>query len=203
MITRCLVGVAIAALLAMGHAPAPSREAIDPVPARLPVLERRVALLAARAPEAERVYWRDIYPIESGLLRSGRVRDERTARVAAWAIVREAEKRHLSPALVAAVVGQENPWLIPDTTSSAGAVGWMQVMPFHQDDGSPHLRACGPGDLADGELNVCYGADIFRQKIGLALDRALRDALNWYSGCVNTPGCESYAEAVVRRTNQQ
>lgn len=195
MAARALVGVTLAALIWLAPARAPVQEAVAPdLSGRLAVMEQKARLLTESADEVERRYAVDVLPIESALLSTGRVRDHRLARVAAWALVREAESRHLSPALLAAVMQVENPWLVSDTVSFAGAVGWMQVMPFHADESNP----CG-SDLTDGPTSVCFGADILRGYLGTALDKAIRVALLRYNGCVRTPGCENYAETVTRR----
>lgn len=156
-------------------------------------MERKASVLLESATEVERRYWTDVYPIEAGLLSTGRVRDPGMARQAAWAIVLESERRHLSPRLIAEVMKVENPWLVRDTVSYAGAVGWMQVMPFHAADGA---HPCGT-DLTDGPTSVCFGADILREYIGRALDDALRQALLRFNGCRTTPGCERYAVDIM------
>jgi soluble lytic murein transglycosylase-like protein len=81
-------------------------------------------------------------------------------------------------------------------SGSGGAVGWMHVMPFH----ASAVHPCGP-DLTDGPTSVCYGADILRSYLGEALDAAIRAALLRYNGCVRTPGCEAYADLVLRNLN--
>jgi len=164
----------------------------DPM-AQLATMERQAATLSASMAGDITRYVRDVEPIERALLR--RARDPWLARQAAWALVFEAEERDLSPRLVSKVLRVENPWLIPDTTSFAGAVGWMQIMPLHVYDGHP----CGT-DLTDGITSVCYGSSILRDYLGRALDRAIRESLNSYSGCVRTPGCESYAMKVINLT---
>lgn len=189
-------GVLLAATLAVAPPRAPAGYLLDEVrvlDARLSGLERRARLLVESASEVEVIYWTEVEPLERALL--ARARDPEQARVAAWALVREAETRHVSPALLAAVLQVENPWLIADTSSSAGAVGWMQIMPFHARDGR---HACGP-DLTDGPTSVCYGAAILRKYLGRALDDAIRRALLAYNGCVRTPGCELYADHVLAR----
>jgi len=167
----------------------------DPM-VRVAAMKRRAQVLQETGDEVIRKYVRDVSPLEYALLRFGRVRDPRQARLAAWAIVRETETRHLSPQLIASLMKVEDPWLVPDTVSSAGAVGWMQIMPMHVYDGHP----CGT-DLTDGDVNVCYGTTILREYIGRALDRALREALLAYNGCVSTPGCELYADRVLAGVN--
>jgi hypothetical protein len=198
MKTRVLLAM-LAVVIIAGHQ-RPATTAAEPSDAellsRLDRMERQAAILSQSMDEVTTRYFRDVYPIESALLATGRVREAVMARRVAWALVRETERRHLSPRLIAEVVKKENPWLKRDTTSFAGAVGITQVMPFHA-LGGPHRDACGGADLTDVDVNVCYGTDIFREKIGIALDRALRDALNWYSGCVRTPGCEQYAVGIM------
>ena len=147
--------------------------------------------------EVIRKYVRDVFPIEYALLKTGRVRDPFMARMAALALVLEGERWGMGPRVLTSILQEENPWLVPDTTSFAGAVGWMQVMPFHAIDGR---HPCGP-DLTDGPTSVCYGADIFRSYFGRALRRAMEQALLNYNGCVNTPGCEMYAQRVLARVN--
>lgn len=189
-------GISLALTLALAPRPAPVPELLEiqALDAQLSKMERQARLLTESAGKVEAVYARDVEPIERALLR--RARDPWLARQAAWAIVVEAETRDLSPALVAAVMMVENPWLDEDTVSYAGAVGLMQVMPTHL--GS---HDCGP-DLTDGDVNVCYGTSILREYIGAALDEAVRDALNRYSGCRATPGCEKYAAKVVNLTEE-
>ena len=199
MAMRAAVGIVLAALIWT----APAQE-LKPKPvglgdqsALMDVYERRAALLLASNAEVLERYRRDVEPIELALLEGGRVRDPMQARVAAWAIVRETETRHLSPQLIASVLREEDPWLVTDTVSYAGAVGWMQVMPQHVYPTHP----CGT-DLTDGNVSVCYGSEIMREYMGEALDAAIRVALLRYNGCKATPGCEQYAERVLGRINQ-
>jgi soluble lytic murein transglycosylase-like protein len=197
MKTRVLLAM-LAVVIIAGHR-RPPVTAVEPSDAqllsRLDLLERQAAILSQSMDEVTTKYYRDVRPIETALLRRASRPD--LAKAAAWAVVREAESRHLSPALVAAVLQVENPWLAPDTVSYAGAVGLMQVMPFHVSDNHP----CGV-DLTDGDTNVCYGADILRSYLGRALDDALRVALLRYNGCVRTPGCERYAAHVTARLDR-
>ena len=199
MAARAIIGLALATLIYLAPAPPPTQEPIGlgDLGGRLAVMERKARLLTESGAQVMDRYRRDVAPIEMALLRSNRVRDPMMARLAAWAIVRETETRHLSPELVAAVIRVEDPWLVTDTVSYAGAVGWMQIKPLHVYDGHP----CGT-DLTDGDTNVCYGTTILREYIARALDRALREALLAYNGCVSTPGCEVYADHVLDRVNQ-
>lgn len=155
-------------------------------------LEARVRVLEASQSEVQALYKDEVAPIEALLV--GRARTPALARRAAWALVVEAKARDLSPRLIAGVLRIENPWLVTDTASFAGAVGWMQVMPSHL--GERRHSECGP-DLSDGPTSVCYGADVLRWYIGAALDDAIRIALLRYNGCVRTPGCERYADDVL------
>jgi len=170
--------------------------------AQVAALERRAQVLQDTGDEVIRKYFRDVFPLEYALLETGRVRNPWMARVAAWALVLEGEKWDIGPQLFASIMQEENPWLIPDTTSYAGAVGWMQVMPFHAVAGGRHRVACGSDDLTAGPVSVCYGADIYRLYFGRALRRALEQALNGYGGCVRAPGCELYATRVMARLDQ-
>lgn len=189
--------VVLLALCAAPFLPRTTRTRIEhavyDVRAELAAMERQAATLSESMDRDLTRYVRDVEPIERALLR--RARDPWLARQAAWAVVLEAETRELSPALVAAVLQVENPWLVPDTTSYAGAVGWMQIMPMHVYDSHP----CGT-DLTDGPTSVCYGSAILRDYLGRALDRAIREGLNAYNGCVRTPGCSTYATKVVNLT---
>ena len=157
---------------------------------KLDVIERKLRLLHESANEVTALYEQDVAPLEQELHK--RALDPMMARRAAWAIVKEAKARHLNPRLILEILKAENPWLITDTTSSAGAIGWMQVMPFHQSETHP----CG-NDLTDGPTNVCYGADILRSYLGSAMSSAIRVALLRYNGCVRTPGCEAYADNIM------
>lgn len=111
----------------------------------------------------------------------------------AVALVRESHHTGLDARLLLAVLIVENPWLDPDARSFVGAVGLMQVMPFHAG-----RWGCGGLDLTDPEVNICHGARILAHTIrrsGGELDRALL----LYNGCVrgsNTPGCHRYPEWV-------
>lgn len=157
-------------------------------------MERQAAALSVSMDRDITRYFREVFPLEWALL--PRARDPWLARVAAWALVVEAERWGMGPRLLTSIIQEENPWLVTDTTSSAGAVGWGQIMPLHAGQHDP----CGD-DLRDGPTSVCYSASISRQYFGRALRRALVETLNGYSGCVSKPGCELYAERVLGRLN--
>ena len=111
------------------------------------------------------------------------------------ALVREGRREGIDPRLLAAMVLVENPWLDPFAQSPVGAVGLMQVMPFHA--GS---WGCGRTDLTHVETNVCHGTKILAE----ALRRTNGDldaALLRYNGCrlgTNTPDCHKYPSKVYR-----
>jgi len=115
-------------------------------------------------------------------------------RVAA-AIVKEGRKRKIGTSLLVGVILTENPWLDPRATSSVGARGLMQVMPFHAGK-----WGCGSRDLFNVESNICHGVAVLADNLRHA--RTLPQALLGYNGCVrgtNTPDCWKYPRSVYRR----
>lgn len=143
------------------------------------------------------MYEDEIAPIERVLLH---YRDDTTlARRIATSLVREGRRTGLSPDLLLAVLLVENPMLDPTARSSVGAVGLMQVMPFH----AGNWKACS-GELQQIETNICYGAEIFKanlQATGGDVERALLR----YNGCVrgtNTPNCGLYPMHVYARAGR-
>jgi soluble lytic murein transglycosylase-like protein len=125
---------------------------------------------------------------------SKRTRNPAMAERAAWAVIREAGQLKVSPSLLAAVLLIENRALDSSAVSSQGAVGLMQVMPFHA--GS---YGCASADLQTVDANICHGARILHSymKRTQSVPRALRR----YNGCVsgsNTPGCHRYPVRVLR-----
>ena len=200
MIIRTILAVALVAGAVYLAPPTPQlwgRERLEPDPmVQVAAMKRRAQVLQETGDEVIRKYVRDVFPVEYTLLKTGRVRDPWMARMAAWALVLEGERWGMGPRVLASIMQEENPRLVPDTTSYAGAVGWMQIMPLHVRADHP----CG-SDLTDGPTSVCYGADIYRAYFGRALRRAMEQALLNYNGCVNTPGCEMYAQRVLARVN--
>jgi soluble lytic murein transglycosylase len=79
------------------------------------------------------------------------------------AIVAEAERRGLDPALVAAVVNAESGFL-PDSRSSQGAVGLMQMLPETARfvAGLPNRPSPSPDRLEDPAVNIAYGTRYLR-----------------------------------------
>jgi len=113
-------------------------------------------------------------------------------------LVREGKRSSLDPTLLVAVLLTENPDLEPRATSSAGARGLMQVMPFH----AGHW-GCASSDLFDIDSNICHGVRILADN--LRQSRTLPAALLQYNGCVrgtNTPDCYSYARKVYRHARR-
>ncbi|HUF77244.1 MAG TPA: transglycosylase SLT domain-containing protein [Longimicrobiales bacterium] len=114
----------------------------------------------------------------------------------AIALIREGRATGIDPRLLVAVMLVENPWLDLQISSSAGAVGLMQVMPFHAGN-----WGCPGADLTDLDTNICHGtrilADALRRTSG-----DLSAALLKYNGCVlgtHTPDCHQYPEWVYSR----
>jgi soluble lytic murein transglycosylase-like protein len=160
-------------------------------------MEARAAVMGRGLSMAEAYYDREIRPVE-GVLRPYHA-DLEWVRTVSFALVREGRKVGVDPRVLAAVVLVENPWLDPDIRSSEGAVGLMQVMPFHAG-----RWECGSDDLTDPYVNVCHGARIFRHLLARAggdLDKALLA----YNGCVNgtnTSDCHLYPSHVYSRAGR-
>jgi soluble lytic murein transglycosylase-like protein len=114
------------------------------------------------------------------------------------AIVDQAKKENLDPALLVGVLLTEDATLDPRARSSVGARGLMQVMPLHSGK-----WGCGSKDLFDVEVNICHGVQILKA----AMDGApnTRVALLRYNGCVrgrNTPNCHTYDDKVLRHAGR-
>jgi soluble lytic murein transglycosylase-like protein len=127
------------------------------------------------------------------LLRRRNPEPEMAGRMAR-AILVEARRLKVAPSLLAAVLLIENPRLQAEAVSSQGAMGLMQVMPFHAGE-----FGCASDDLLEVEANICHGARVF----GRYLRRAptVERALLRYNGCVrsiNTPNCQRYPAKVLR-----
>ena len=82
------------------------------------------------------------------------------------AIVEHSARTGLEPALVAAVIQAESGF-VPDSRSSQGAVGLMQVLPatarFVAE--GPHRPSPAPERLEDPEVNIAYGTSYLRYLI--------------------------------------
>ena len=84
--------------------------------------------------------------------------------------------------------------VVVGAVSRSGAVGLMQVMPFHA--GS---YGCASADLRLVDANICHGARILHTY--LVRTRSVPRALRRYNGCVSgtvTPGCHRYPLRVLR-----
>lgn len=125
--------------------------------------------------------------------------NQRFARQLAWHVVLESQAAGVNPDFMVAIIKIEDPWLDPKIVSKAGAVGITQVMPMHAGK-----WGCGK-DLRDVRTNVCTGAHIMaaylREQWRVQANAANRGALLAYNGCVRTPGCESYADNVLGKTD--
>jgi len=166
---------------------------------RLPIeeLEVRAAVLSRGVGMVESFYRTRVEPVEH--LLSPYHEDPDFVRQVALGLVREGERAGVDPRVLASVLLVENPWLDPVIESSQGAVGLMQVMPFHAG-----RWGCTSSDLEDVEGNLCHGARIFAaylEQKGGDLDRALLA----YNGCVrgtNTPDCHLYPAHVYSRAGR-
>ena len=166
-------------------APSPLEDALRTLEAQADVLEREVAGVDAFIAQ-------EMEPLVHVLTR---MRNDRPhARRIALALVREGHRAGVDPRLLLAVMAVENPWLEPAAASFMGAIGLMQVMPFHA--GS---WGCDGADLTDPDTNICHGARILADALVRSngdLDRALLR----YNGCVrgtNTPDCHLYPSKVL------
>ena len=129
----------------------------------------------------------------AAILRERTSDSERANRVAA-ALVREGRRANIGATLLVGVLLTENPELEPRATSSVGARGLMQVMPFHAGN-----WGCSSSNLFDIDANICHGVQILADN--LKHSRNLPAALQRYNGCIrgtNTPDCHRYAGKVYR-----
>jgi soluble lytic murein transglycosylase-like protein len=86
---------------------------------------------------------------------------------------------------------------VPGCTSPAGAVGIMQIMPFHS-----CRWGCSSRNLLNIESNICHGVNILASYIRTSPN--LNKALLRYNGCVrgtNTPNCHTYPRKVLGYAN--
>jgi soluble lytic murein transglycosylase-like protein len=163
----------------------------------LDALEDRLRQVTSGWADLDEYYRSTVAPVERVLLRYGA--DRELAERVAVALVRESNVVGLDARLLLAVLLVENPWLDPVIRSPVGAVGLMQVMPFHRGQ----WQGCAP-DLEDVDANICHGVRIFAhyfRQTGGDLDRALLR----YNGCVrgtNTPNCHQYPYHVFARAGQ-
>jgi soluble lytic murein transglycosylase-like protein len=201
-----LVALAASALLAAVEFTPSQAIATPPLSAVIAAGAPGYGRLAAAAPlpvpvdsaRLEReVVWRYNYRPLAQLLgrRNG---DPATATRIARAIIKESKRLQVAPSLLAGMLLTENARLEPETVSSQGAIGLMQVMHFHAGEFD-----CESDDLVDVESNICHGARVF----GRYLKRTgnVKRALLRYNGCVtsaNTPNCHRYPAKVIRAAGQ-
>lgn len=113
-------------------------------------------------------------------------------------INREAKRHALDPALIAAVINVESKW-VPDTVSSAGAVGLMQLLPNTAAfiARQPKRPSPPPDELTDPEINITYGSWYLRYLV--TNHRDLPAALAAYNaGDQNVRIWEQHAKAEGR-----
>lgn len=178
------------------------RESFAPAPRLSPVLthlERRVSIVEADGDSLSSFHRTRLVPLMEALDTRMAVERSHLERIAI-ALIREGRATGIDPRLLLAVMLVENPWLDLAARSPVGAVGLMQVMPFHAGN-----WGCPGEDLEDLDLNICHGARILAD----ALHRSggdLSRALLRYNGCVlgtNTPDCHSYPEWVYGRAGAE
>lgn len=166
--------------------------------AAVDALESRAMHVGGLFENVEDVYEEQVAPIERVLL-GYRDDDPQLVRRVAVALVREARRTQVEPRLLLAVLLVENPWINPTARSPVGAVGLMQVMPFHRGQWKP----CEPS-LEDVDANICHGARIFAWNLKAAKGNVDK-ALLRYNGCVkgtNTPNCHQYPTHVYARAGR-
>ena len=162
-------------------------------------LERRVSGIEADGRALADFHATRVAPLMAALDNRMAIDRSHLERIAI-ALIREGRATGIDPRLLAAVMLVENPWLDLGIRSSAGAVGLMQVMPFHAGN-----WGCPGADLTDLETNVCHGSRILAD----ALRRSngdLSGALLRYNGCVlgtHTPDCHQYPEWVFTRAGEE
>jgi soluble lytic murein transglycosylase-like protein len=114
------------------------------------------------------------------------------------ALVSQANKENIDPALLVGVLLTEDATLDPHARSSVGARGLMQVMPLHSGK-----WGCGSSDLFNIESNICHGVQILKQAMHDSPNTRL--ALLRYNGCVRgttTPNCHLYGAKVLRHADR-
>ncbi len=206
------LGVATALLLTWAALPVGVEGVVDALgnregPARrLPALSEDLATLERRASALERegraledLEQRLIVPLAATLSASAPIGSAEARRIAR-ALLREGRRANVDPRLLLSVMLVEDPTLDPTAVSRAGAVGLMQVMPFHAGG-----WACAGDDLVDPEDNICHGARILANTLRRTRGD-LRSALLLYNGCTSSAGvadCYSYPDKVYARVIAQ
>ncbi len=168
-----------------------------PGPAELEALEARARALGRQIARTDSVYAQEVRPPEAML--GPYSEDTVHVRRIAISLSQHARSVGVPAGLLTAVMLVENPWLNPEARSFMGAVGLMQVMPFHAG-----RWGCSSADLESIEANICHGARIFADLLGRS-DGDVERALLRYNGCVrgrNTPDCHRYPAKVFARAGQ-
>ena len=166
-------------------------------PDRLTELEARSQALARDIAATDSIFVAEVRPLESMLAPFSD--DTAHVRRIALSLAREARNTRVAGGLLASVLLVENPWLAPRASSSVGAVGLMQVMPFHAGN-----WGCDSDDLEAIEANICHGSRIFAHLLARS-EGDVERALLRYNGCVrgrNTPDCHDYPSKVFARAGQ-
>jgi soluble lytic murein transglycosylase-like protein len=188
--------MALAAPAWVTHEPRADRESVarPGIASLLDEVETLTDSIEAGMRRLEDVYASQFEPLIDSLML---LRNDRTlATRIALALVREGEKTGIDPRLLLAVMKVENPWLDLEIESFMGAVGLMQVMPFHAGN-----WGCGSADLTDLDSNICHGARILASALART-NGDIAQALLRYNGCVrgtNTPDCHNYPSWVLRQ----
>jgi soluble lytic murein transglycosylase-like protein len=158
---------------------------------KLAVLARRLESVEADATRVDDLVAIEVTPLIEVL--AGLSPDRNLVTRVAVALVREGRRSGIDPRLLLAVLIVENDRLDPEARSIVGAIGLMQVMPFHAGG-----WGCVGDDLTDPEVNICHGAQILAHELRRSPDDVDR-ALLRYNGCVrgtNTPNCHLYPSRV-------
>lgn len=103
-------------------------------------------------------------------------------------IVKYTNKYNIDIDLAYGIVMEENPWLVSDTVSHAGAYGIFQIMPQYWANTFPE---CGDYTTIDG--NVCIGIRIIQHY--LDTNTTVEGALLAYNGC-HWEACSGYSDNV-------
>lgn len=158
-----------------------------------PTLTKEQLLIGDATPDLSAPVTRRIAFVLRKFAKDGRVADR-----AATALVREAAKQNIDPVLLVGLMITENSAIDPLAKSNVGAMGLMQVMPFHAGE-----WGCGSDNLVNVESNICHGVAILADYVRRS-PKNLHKALLGYNGCVrgtNTPRCYTYSAKVYKHAN--
>ena len=156
-------------------------------------LETRARDVEQQASELEELHDYDIAPLVQVLTARGAEPAWATRLVMAF--VREGRAVRIDPRLLLSIMLVEDPKLDSAAVSPVGALGLMQVMPFHLGEWD-----CPEGDLRVPEVNICHGAKILEYNLKRSSGN-LDVALLRYNGCVRgtfTADCHLYPMRVFR-----